>query len=160
MNEIIIKRPLVDSYNLSFEKLLVILCCLLVVAFFEAFGVEIRSLPRVPFYIVFSVSTLFLFWVLRKIMRLPKRNYLTIGDDGIIVNDKRRQWSVRFDEVESFECEKTKLWRFTMYTDEIIVHFNDNSGYVKMIDAEGLTMKPQPLCDLLNERLNSYKEKA
>ncbi|MCR5820977.1 MAG: hypothetical protein K6F94_08560 [Bacteroidaceae bacterium] len=160
MNEIIIKRPVVDFYNRSFEKFLVILCCLLVVALFEVCGVEIRSMPKTLFIIVFMGSTFLLSWVLLKILKLPKRNYLTISDDSIVVNDKRKQWSVRFDEVESFECEKVTIWLFTMYTGEMNVHFNDDNDYVKMIDADGLTMKPQPLCDLLNERLNSYKEKA
>lgn len=156
MNEIIIKRPALDFYNYRLGKLLVLCCCLLVVALIKVSGVEPRSLPRILFIIVFAVSTFFLYWVLLKILKLPKRNYLTISDDRIFVNDKCGQWSVCFDEVESFECEQAKLWSFTMCTGEIIVHFNDESGYVKMIDADGLTMKVQPLCDLLNERLNSY----
>jgi len=38
---------------------------------------------------------------------------------------------------------------------EIIVHFKNGNGYVNMFSADGLTMKPQRLCDLLNERVKA-----
>ena len=86
-----------------------------------------------------------------------RRPYLIIGKDGIVVNAKRGQWTVRFDEVKSFECEVARIWRFTTRTDEIIVHLKNGNGYVKMFAADGLTMKVQELCDILNERLKNVK---
>ncbi len=159
MNEVIIKRPVLDFSSHRLGKLLAVCCCLPVIALYEACGVDISRLPRLLYIILFVGSVFLLYWVIRKILELPKRIYLTISDDCIVVNDKRGQWSACFDEVKSFECEKVRLWRFTMHTGEIIVHFNDSSGYVTMIGADGLTMKPQALCSLLNERLSSYKQK-
>ena len=76
---------------------------------------------------------------------IPKRTYLTINDDRVIVNERRGEWEVRFDEVKSFECETTKLWRFNLPTDHMI--------------TDGLTIKQHELCDLLNERLQIFNEK-
>ena len=66
---------------------------------------------------------------------------------------------VRFDEVKSFECETTRLWRFNLPTDNMIAHLKNGNGYVKMFSTDGLTIKQRELCDLLNERLQLYREK-
>ena len=75
------------------------------------------------------------------------------------INERRGQWEVRFDEVKSFECETTKLWRFNLPTDHMIVHLKNGNGYVKMFSTDGLTIKQHELCDLLNERLHIFNEK-
>ncbi len=53
---------------------------------------------------------------------IPKRTYLTINDDRIIIYVKREPGEICFNEVKTF-----------------------------------ITIKQQELCDILNERLNSYK---
>lgn len=40
----------------------------------------------------------------------------------------------------------------------IIAHLKNEIGYAKMFSADDLTIKPLRLCDLLNERLSSYKK--
>jgi len=41
----------------------------------------------------------------------------------------------------------------------MIVHLKYGNGYVKMFSTDGLTIKQHELCDLLNERLQLYREK-
>jgi len=44
-----------------------------------------------------------------------------------------------------------------MKSDIIIVHLKNGGGFVKLINAAGLTTKPQVLCDLLNEQIKRYQ---
>lgn len=156
MEEIEIKCPVLQRILGSyFNKILVICCCFPVLILIEVSGIEPKQLPGPLFGAGFIGCVLLLYMVIKKILMIPKRTYLTITDDGIIVNDKCGQWEVCFKEVDSFECER--LWRFNILTGNIIVNLKNGNGYVKMFSADGLTVKPKRLCDLLNERLSSYK---
>ena len=53
-----------------------------------------------------------LYMAILKVLMIPKRTYLTINDDRIIVYDKRGQGENRFSEVEYFERETTRLCTF------------------------------------------------
>lgn len=86
--------------------------------------------------------------------RLLHRPYLTITDERIIINRKwHKETIIRFDEIKSFEREKLTIWKLTIYSGVIIIHLVNGHGSVNMINANGLVVKQQALCDLLNERL-------
>ena len=160
MEEIEIKCPvLLRIFGSHLNKILVICCCFPVIILIEVSGIEAKQLPGPLFGVGFIGCVFLLYMVIKKILMIPKRTYLTITDDRIVVNDKCEQWEVCFKEVDSFECETMRLWRFNILTDKIIVRLKNGNGYVKMFSADGLTVKPKRLCDLLNERLSSYKRK-
>ena len=86
--------------------------------------------------------------------RLQHQPYLTITDESIIM--KREHYPenvIRFDEVKSFERETSRFLGHTSYTGSIIVHLKNGHGFVNVIGAGDLTLKPQYLYELLNERL-------
>ncbi len=157
MEEIKIKRPVLNLTDTRVQGLLVSLCCFPVIKLIGIIGIVHKQIPSPLFVAGFIGCVFLLYMVIKKILMIPKRTYLTIRDDRIIIYDKRGQWEVRFSEVDAFECETIRLWRFDLPTDEIIVHLKNGNGYVKMFSADGLTVKPQQLCDLLYERLSKYK---
>ena len=104
------------------------------------------------------MSLYILFTVFRE--RLLHWPYLTITDEGIVMRREHYPENViRFDEVKSFERETSRFLGHTSYTGTIIVHLKNGHGFVGVIGASGLTMKPQQLYDLLNERLKKKKQR-
>ncbi len=159
MEEFLIKRPALGMSDYNLNKFLAICCVFPVIYLTEVSGINPRSIPW-PLSIGGFMGCVFLLFIaIKKILMIPKRTYLTINDDRVIVNERRGEWEVRFDEVKSFECETTKLWRFNLPTDHMIVHLKNGNGYVKMFSTDGLTIKQHELCDLLNERLQIFNEK-
>ena len=159
MEEILIKRPALGISNYNVNGILVICSAFPVMYLLEASGINPRLIPWPLFIGGFMGCVFLLFMAIKKILMIPKRTYLTISDDRVIVNERRGQWEVRFDEVKSFECETTRLWRFNLPTDNMIAHLKNGNGYVKMFSTDGLTIKQHKLCDLLNERLQFFNEK-
>lgn len=102
MEEIIIKRPILGLSS-SYSKLLATCCCFPVIVLIDISGIEVRKLPLPLFMFGFMGSIFLLYMVIKKILMIPKRTYLTMTDDRIIVHDKRGQWEERFDKVDSFE---------------------------------------------------------
>ena len=155
MEEIKIYRSIWDFSDWRLNKGLFLVSALLILSIMHFTVIDDR---QVPWWLVFVciLGISFLLCIVINMIR-ARRPYLIIGKDGIVVNAKRGQWTVRFDEVKSFECEVARIWRFTTRTDEIIVHLKNGNGYVKMFAADGLTMKAQELCDILNERLKNVK---
>ena len=146
-----------SDYNVN--GFLIVCCVFPVIYLVDAIGINPRLIPWPLFIGGFMVCVFLLFMAIKKILMIPKRTYLTITDNCVIVNERRGQWEVRFDEVKSFECETTKLWRFNLPTDHMIVHQKNGNGYVKMFSTDGLTIKQHELCDMLNERLQLFNKK-
>ena len=158
MEVIEIKRYVLGPSNIDVVRILAICCCIPVLFLLEVSGIEVRKFPAPLFAVCFIGCIFLLYMVIKKILMIPKRTYLTINDDRIIIYDKREQWEIHFNKVDAFELDKIRIWRFNIPTDEIIVHLKNGKGYVKTFSASGLTVKPQRLCDLLNERLSEYKK--
>lgn len=158
MEEVEIKRPILGVSDFYVKKFLAICCCFPVIILINVSGIEVKKYPWPLFAACFIGCVFLLYMAIKKILMLPQRTYLTINDDRVIINDKRGQWEIGFNEVDAFERETTRFWRFNIPTDEIIVHLKNGNGYVKMFPADGLTVKPQQLCDLLNERLSEYQK--
>lgn len=157
MEQINIKRPVLNFSDSSLDRLLAICCVFPVLILWDVSGIEPRQLPKLLFIAGFIGCTFLLYAAIKKILMIPKRTYLAINDDCIIIYDRGGQWEINFSEVSCFECGTLRLWRFNMRTNEIIVHLKNGNGYVKTFSAAGITIKQQELCDILNERLNSYK---
>ena len=158
MEVIEIKRPVLGASNINVERILALGSCIPLFFLIDVSGIEIRKYPAPLFLVCFIGCVFLLFMVINKILMIPKRTYLTINDDRIIIYDKREPEEICFNEVKTFECEIIRLWRFNIPTDGIIAHLKNGNGYVKTFSAGGLTVKPQRLCDLLNERLSEYKK--
>ena len=151
MEEIRVYHSIWDFSDWRLNKGLFLVSALLFLGIMHFTAIDDRLVSWCLF-LVCVLGTAFLLCILVNMIR-ARHPYLIINVDGIVVNDKRGQWTVSFDEVKSFECEVAKLWRFKTRTDEIIVHLVNGNGYCRMFSAGGLTINPQQLCDLLNERL-------
>ena len=111
--------------------------------------------------------------------RLTRRPAVTVLQDRIICHALWKTHIYRFDEVERFRYYKMDLCRTSQ--EFVTIHlykqvserklqeasrlarairrFNTRlSGSQESIGASALTMKPQALCDLLNQRLKEYKK--
>ena len=124
--------------------------------------------------IFFGVLGLF-FPLLALWERLSRRPAIVIMADKVVCTALWRQNEYRFDEVKKFKLVK-------LCGQELIaVHLNKQEEHRRLQDvsktgrsarrlnigltgaqeniaASALTMKPQALCDLLNERLDNYKQ--
>jgi len=119
----------------------------------------------------FGIGGVFLLFLVLK-ERLMRTPFLTVTDKSVVMSTLK-DWEINFVDVERFflismgrtkfigieykpgvEHQKmddaTTLGRW-------VRQFNVKaSGFQESIPADGLTIKPQQLCDLLNERLQSY----
>ena len=123
--------------------------------------------------VFFGLGGLFLLFL---IVRSRHRPYLIITDESILVCEdydigNRVNWEIRFAEVESFELLPYSMLR--PLKRDICVHFKTDekqqkvysptlfgrisskifSGPAIYIHVDGISMKPQQLCDLLNKRI-------
>ena len=111
--------------------------------------------------------------------RILNQPYYTITDNGIILNAYKK-FEIKFSDVKNFSLSEIK---HNIYVKSrfISIHYKKNierkkynkasrlgryirdfnervSSAHEAIPADGLTIKPQQLCDLLNERLNYFNE--
>ncbi len=124
----------------------------------------------------FGIGGLFMLWFILK-ERITNTPYYLITDDGIIMNSPFRSFEVHFADVECFFLTKVKTSR-GINTKFIGIQYKENVesqqfkdasmagravrsanmsmvGSQEALPAEGLTIKPKDLCEILNERVNS-----
>lgn len=110
----------------------------------------------------------FLFLILREI--ISHKAYYIITDESVLVDSGMKKWEVRFTDVEEFNLinvssskqigiKYKKEVEFQKMNDassavRTIRKFNESLvGVQESLPADGLNIKPQELCDLLNMRL-------
>ena len=90
-----------------------------------------------------------LFLILRE--RISHKAYYIVTDESVLVDSGMKKWEVRFAEVEEFSLLNVMLSK------QIGIKYKAEVEFKKMNDAslpiDGLNIKPQELCDLLNMRL-------
>ena len=129
--------------------------------------------------ILFSAGGGVIFLYMIFIERILHQPYYTITDNGIILNAYKK-FEIKFSDVKNFSLSEIK---HNIYVKSrfISIHYKKNierkkynkasrlgryirdfnervSSAHEAIPADGLTIKPQQLCDLLNERLNYFNE--
>lgn len=133
--------------------------------------------------ILFSAGGGVIFLYMIFIERILHQPFFTITDNGIIMNTIKK-YEIEFSNVKDFSLSEIKAGGFYhIYFKHrfISIHYKKNierkkynkasrfgrtirdfnkfvSGAQEAIPVDGLTIKPQQLCDLLNERLNYYNE--
>ena len=102
------------------------------------------------FGLYFAVS-----WWKEKNKKIP---FLEVTDDKVIMNSLK-SWEIPFSEVEEFFfTDITKQLIGIRYkNDEIQKTKNHSIGNKDEISTYRLSMKPQELLDLLNQRLEAYR---
>ena len=94
--------------------------------------------------------------------QLLHKAYLVISDDSLKVNNLLKSREHSFSAIKSFNLYDMQIGkpsflfkRQTMKHLSIAYRPEDeaNSGYIPSIAVNGLTMKPQDLCDILNKKL-------
>ena len=125
--------------------------------------------------IFFGLGGLFMLWLMLK-ERITHTPYYVITDKSVIMNSGMKVWEVRFADVEKFSLTSVAPSKM------IGIHYNRDAEWAKEEDSGSvvrmvrkmntkiagvgealpvgdLTIKPQQLCDLLNERLRDYRSK-
>jgi hypothetical protein len=125
--------------------------------------------------LLFGIGGLFMLWLMLK-ERITHTPYYIITDDGIIMNSGLKTVEVHFADVKCFFLTEvktaganTKLIGIQYKENVELQKFKDASlvgravrsfnksvaGSQEGLPADGLTIKPKVLCEILNERLNS-----
>ena len=121
----------------------------------------------------FGIGGLFMLWLMLK-ERITHTPYYLITDDSIIMNSGIKTFEVRFADVESFFLTKvgsakgtTKMIGIRYIKNVELQKIEDASmagravrrfnecvaGSQESLPANGLTIKPNDLCEILNERV-------
>ena len=136
-----------------------------------------ESNPILPWLVVlfFGLGGLFMVWFVLK-ERITHTPYYVITRESVVVNSGVKQWEVRFADVEEFfltSVASSKLIGILYNRDGAWAKEEDSGSVSRMVrkmntkiagagealPADDLTVKPQQLCDLLNERLRDYRSK-
>lgn len=125
----------------------------------------------------FGVGGLFVLFLILK-ERITHTPYYVITDDGIIMNSGLKTYEVHFTDVECFYLTKvgTVRGKTTLigiqYKESIelqkiedasmagraVRRFNKSvAGSQEALPADGLTIKPKDLCEILNERVKNSR---
>ncbi|SET17884.1 STM3941 family protein [Prevotella sp. kh1p2] len=125
----------------------------------------------------FGIGGLFVLWLVLK-ERINHTPYYVITDNGIIMNSGLKTYEVHFADVEYFFVTevgtargKTKLIGIQYKRNVELQKFEDAgkaghtvrhlnmsvTGSQEALPADGLTIKPKDLCEILNERVESSR---
>ena len=116
-------------------------------------------------FLFFSFGGIFMLWLILK-ERITGKPYYLVTDESIIMNSGLKAWEVCFADVESFflmgkmigirykkEKEIQKM-EDANGLGRLVRHFNQRiGGSQEHLYVSNMTMNPQKLCDLLNERV-------
>ena len=91
-----------------------------------------------------------LFLILKE--RITHTPYYMITDDGIIMNSGLKTYEVHFADVECFYL--TKVGAARGKTTLIGIQYKES---IEFLPADGLTIKPKDLCEILNERVKKSR---
>jgi len=170
-------REEIKIYRSVWRNALLILCCL---AFAAGSVLILLDGNEKPLKVIIAAWTGILFFgmgglfvaylVLKEL--LTRTPYLVITDEKVIMNGEKL-WEASFADVEIFFLIRVSTARMigVKYKKNIEAQRLDNTGQwgraarnfslkltgaQESIGAVGLTVKPQVLCDLLNERLEEF----
>ena len=126
---------------------------------------------------LFGICSLFMLWLMLK-ERITHTPYYIITDDSVIMNSGLRTFEVHFDDVKCFFLMTLKVragantkfigiqykkhvelqdYKEASMLGRAVRNFNKIvAGSQGGLPADGLTIKPKVLCEILNERLSSW----
>ncbi len=124
--------------------------------------------------VIFGFAGLFMLWLMLK-ERMMHAPYYVITADSITMNSGLKSWTVRFADVDGFFLTRAALSNMIgiRYKQGVQVRKLEESGQLgrmvrqfneqvsdsqEGLPADGLTMKPEVLCNLLNERVKQLRE--
>ena len=141
----------IKVYHSVWKSLITILADLLIVAL-GAYAIQSVSTPVLAWFLVifFCFAAIITAFSLLK-ERTTKRPYLSIQDDRILV-DGRKGLEIGFADVDSFT-----LKRF-LFDGLIDVNYTSEKATPYEILVSDLTVKPQALLAILNQRLAACKK--
>ena len=167
----------IKIYRSVWRNALLILCCLAFAAGSVLILLDGNEKPLMVIIIAwtgilfFGLGGLFVAYLVLK-EQLTRTPYLVITDEKVIMN-AGKPWEASFADVEIFFLTRVSTARMIgiKYKKNIETQRLDNAsqwgralrnfnvkvaGAQESIGAVGLTIKPQVLCDLLNERLEEF----
>ena len=170
-------REEIKIYRSVWRNALLILCCLAFAAGSVLILLDGNEKPLMVIIaawigiLFFGLGGLFVAYLVLK-EQLALTPYLVITDEKVIMNGEK-PWEASFADVEIFFLIRVSTARMigVKYKKNIEAQRLDNTGQwgraarnfslkltgaQESIGAVGLTVKPQVLCDLLNERLEEF----
>lgn len=167
----------IKIYRSVWRNALLILCCLAFAAGSVLILLDGNEKPLMVIIaawigiLFFGLGGLFVVYLVLK-EQLALKPYLVITDEKVIMNGEK-PWEASFDDVEIFFLTRVSTARMigVKYKKSIedqrldnasqwgraVRNFNVNLvGAQESIAADGLKIKPQALCDLLNEKLEEF----
>ena len=170
-------REEIKIYRSVWRNVLLILCCLAFAAGSVLILLDGNEKPLMVIIaawigiLFFGLGGLFVAYLVLK-EQLTRTPYLVITDEKVIMN-AGKPWEASFADVEIFFLIRVSTARMigVKYKKNIEAQRLDNTGQwgraarnfslkltgaQESIGAVGLTIKPQVLCDLLNERLEEF----
>lgn len=167
----------IKIYRSVWRNALLILCCLAFAAGSVLILLDGNEKPLMVIIaawigiLFFGLGGLFVAYLVLKEL-LTRTPYLVITDEKVIMNGEK-PWEASFADVEIFFLTRiSTTWMIGVkYKKSIedqrldnasqlgraVRHFNVKvAGAQESIAADGLKIKPQVLCDLLNERLKEF----
>ena len=170
-------REEIKIYRSVWRNALLILCCLAFAAGSVLILLDGNEKPLMVIIaawigiLFFGLGGLFVAYLVLK-EQLTRTPYLVITDEKVIMN-AGKPWEASFADVEIFFLIRVSTARMigVKYKKNIEAQRLDNTGQwgraarnfsLKLTGAQeslgavGLTIKPQVLCDLLNERLEEF----
>lgn len=170
----------INIYRSVWRNALLILCCLAFAAGSVLILLDGNEKPLMVIIaawigiLFFGLGGLFVAYLVLKEL-LTRTPYLVITDEKVIMNGGK-PWETSFADVEIFFLTRVSTARMIgiKYKKNIEAQRLDNAsqwgralrnfnpeltGAQESIAATGLTVKPQVLCDLLNERLEESRQR-
>ena len=119
--------------------------------------------------LIFGFGGIFMLWLIQR-ERITGKPYYVITDESVTMNSGMKAWEVRFDDVERFFLTSKMIGIIYKKNREIqkmeevssigriVRRFNQRiGGSQEHLYVSSMTMKPQEICDLLNERVKKKK---
>ena len=170
----------IKIYRSVWRNALLILCCLAFAAGSVLILLDGNEKPLMVIIaawigiLFFGLGGLFVAYLVLKEL-LTRTPYLVITDEKVIMNGEKL-WEASFADVEIFFLIRVSTARMigVKYKKNIEAQRLDNAGQwgraarnfslkltgaQESIAADGLMVKPQVLCDLLNERLEKWEQR-
>lgn len=141
----------IKVYHSLWKTILTILADLLIVAL-GVWAIQKDSTPVIAWFLVifFCFAALITAYPLVK-ERITKQPYLTITDEHVKV-DNRKGLEIRYADVDSFTLKRI------LVDGMIVVNYSNEKATPEGILVSDLTMKPEELLEILNERLIASKK--
>lgn len=160
-------------YHIQWKMWVLILECIAFIAM-GCFLLQDNDINRVFVWIGISFSGICGLFILYLLIREKTANipYYLITDKSIVMNSGGKKTEIAFADVESFSLKRVGSAKMigisykndieirkkeeSKYGERLVRDFNVKiAGVQEVLPAYDLSMKPEQLCDLLNERLRT-----